>query len=125
MSGTDPLKYVNGGTDAKQDVRLERLERMGDRREDDDRGWHVRPAVMLAVLGWLVTATLAGVGWAVGVSRELAVLQAQVEAAKADNSRQDLASTESLRLIRDELRDLRSEMRTVREALQADRRPRQ
>ncbi len=80
--------------------------------------WHIRPSVMVAVIGWLLTISLGGISWAVTVSRDLAVLQAQIQTAKDDNKRQDETASESLRLIREELRDMKAEMRQVREALQ-------
>lgn len=88
------------------------------RDKDEGGAWHLDPKVTLAVLGWLFSATAAGVGWAITVSRDLAVLQSRTEAISDDNNRQDDATAEAMRLIRDELREMRGDMRAMRELLQ-------
>lgn len=86
--------------------------------QDTAEQWHLNPRLTIALLGWLITASLGGLAWAFSISAEMAVHKALIAAIREENTRQDLASNESLRLVRDELREMRAEMRGVREALQ-------
>lgn len=85
---------------------------------DNEDQWHINPKLMIAVLGWLVTASLGGFAWAVNVSSELAVHKALISQLREDNVRQDVSSLEASRAVKEELREVRAEIRALREVLQ-------
>lgn len=78
-----------------------------------DEQWHLDKRVTMAVIGILVTQTVTLIGWGAGLERRIAVMETQILQTVADNQRQDVLTTDAVRLLREEIRDLKGDIRSL------------
>lgn len=78
-----------------------------------DEQWHLDKRVTVTVISLLVFQTVGLIGWGTGLERRLAVMETQIIQTVADNHRQDVLTTDAVRLLRDEIKDLKGDIRAL------------